>query len=172
MRNDRKILSHHAPKADRRFPSGYGHGMPLDLEAFRTRIFRHARQGEEAVAFVVAPAFLWKGKAWKDMSSDFSESVSKGPIYTIYGVYSLDAHTLTDWTERKLMHGSVRIFIRLLDALDYADRVNQTLADAHFEDLQAGRIGHIFGWQAEAVDMFRVARESAPEMAKKLASVH
>lgn len=146
--------------------------MPLDPEAFRTRIFRHVRPGEEAVAFVAAPAVLWKGKAWKGMAPDLPESISKGPTYEVYGVYSVDVHTLTDWTERKLMRGPVRIFIRLLDALDYVDRVNQALSETHFEDLRAGRLAHTFGWRAAAIDVFRLAPENEPEMAKKLVSVH
>lgn len=143
-------ISRHETKSVSPISSTAG-AAPLDAAAFGTRIFKHQPRHEAPVAFVAAPAFVWNG-----MVPGRTGSSSKGSIYTVLGVYSVDNRTLNIWRARGLIRGDVRVFDHPAQAVSFAEHRNHETARHYFEDLKSGALAHVGQWKAVAVEAFRV----------------
>lgn len=165
MRSSEKTAARLAKAPFARWPGAAA--LPLEEQAFKTRLFQHAAPQDKIVAFASAPAFIWK-----DGSGTAERGTRGQPSYIVFGVYALNETTLRDWTDRRLLCEPVRLFNTKADAFSYTDRLNAASFARHDHELSTGRLAGLTQWKAVAIDAFRLTPEKGLRQILGTPSIH
>lgn len=139
-------------------------GVPLSTNSFEARCINCVAKGTAIEAFVVSPVDYLTGYG-------YDNAIPKAS-YTTFGVYAVDQDTLTQWKKSNLTSalksafnnetsGITNIFMTRNEALERAEKINETVYESYLKDFQNGKIAGITNWR----NTLGTAR---PETTKKL----